>query len=153
MRAPRCRPAVLAVVLGLGTVLHATDQVQAANINRPAFVQRGKASFYGPGFHGKRTASGERFNQHELTAAHPDLPLGAQVTVTNLENGKTVQVQVNDRGPYKRGRVIDLSKAAAAKIGITKKNGIAPVKVEATADQLAEAKASADREVQVASDE
>ena len=141
MRTSRCRLAVFALVLGIAAAMSTDDQALAANADHAIYTERGKASFYGPGFHGKLTASGERFNQYDLTAAHPDLPLGTQVTVTNLENGKTVEVQVNDRGPYKYGRVIDLSTAAAARIGITIQNGIAPVKIEATAAQMAEGEA------------
>jgi rare lipoprotein A len=94
--------------------------------------QVGEASFYGKGFHGRPTASGKRFNRHGLTAAHPTLPLGTRAQVTNLESGKTVRVQITDRGPYAKGRDLDLSQAAAAKIGLTQKNGAAPVKIEAT---------------------
>ena len=76
-------------------------------------MQIGLASWYGPGFQGKKTASGRPFNQHALTAAHPHLPLGSRVKVTNLANGKAVEVTINDRGPHRRGRIIDLSRAAA----------------------------------------
>lgn len=99
------------------------------------FRQVGIASWYGPGFHGRTTASGETFNQNKLTAAHRRLPLGAEVKVTNLENGRSVTVEINDRGPYIDGRIIDLSKAAARRIGIVE-DGIAKVRVEATPDQL-----------------
>src|SRR5438552_1255693 len=81
-------------------------------------VQVGVASWYGPGFHGNRTANGEIYDQYELTAAHPSLPLGTRVMVTNLENGRAVQVRVNDRGPFVDGRAIDLSYAAARTIGM-----------------------------------
>ena len=77
----------------------------------------GVASYYGPGFHGRRTANGERFDMHAMTAAHRTLPFGTQVKVTNLANGKSTIVRVNDRGPYAHGRVIDLSLAAAKAIG------------------------------------
>src|SRR5437899_10900029 len=76
-------------------------------------VQVGVASWYGPGFHGNRTANGEIYDQYELTAAHPSLPLGTRVMVTNLSNGRSVQVRINDRGPFVDGRAIDLSYAAA----------------------------------------
>jgi len=92
--------------------------------------QVGEASFYGPGFHGKKTATGEIFDQNEKTAAHPTLPLGTKATVTNLDNGTSVDVTINDRGPYVKGRDIDLSKGAAKELGMTK-NGVAPVKIEA----------------------
>src|SRR3989454_9794023 len=81
-------------------------------------VQVGVASWYGPGFHGNRTANGEIYDQYELTAAHPSLPLGTRVMVTNLESGRAVQVRVNDRGPFVDGRAIDLSYAAARTIGM-----------------------------------
>jgi rare lipoprotein A (peptidoglycan hydrolase) len=92
--------------------------------------QVGEASFYGKGFHRKKTANQETFNQHDLTAAHPTLPLGSEAKVTNLETGKSVEVRINDRGPYIKGRDIDLSKRAAEDIGI-KEGGEAPVKIEA----------------------
>jgi rare lipoprotein A len=89
----------------------------------------GLASWYGPGFDGKRTASGERFEQDDLTAAHRRLRLGTRVRVTNLRNERAVIVRINDRGPYGRGRVIDLSRAAARRIGM-EDHGLAPVRVE-----------------------
>lgn len=85
-------------------------QAQRASV---VYVQKGQASWYGPGFHGRMTASGERFNQHALTAAHRKLPLGTRATVVNLANGKSVEVEINDGGPYARGRILDVSKAAA----------------------------------------
>ena len=78
----------------------------------------GVASYYGAKFHGRRTASGERFDMNALTAAHKRLPFGSKVRVTNPSNGKSVVVRINDRGPYAHGRTIDLSKAAAQQIGI-----------------------------------
>lgn len=78
----------------------------------------GVASWYGPGFHGRLTANGERFNQNELTAAHKTLPFGTRVLVENPRTGKQVVVRINDRGPYAKGRVIDLSKAAAQALGM-----------------------------------
>jgi rare lipoprotein A len=90
----------------------------------------GLATWYGPKFHGKRTASGERFDMHELTAAHRSLPFGTNVKVTNLDNGKSVTVRINDRGPSGRGKIIDLSYEAAKKIGMADK-GIVKVRVEA----------------------
>ena len=80
-------------------------------------VQTGEASWYGPPHHGRRTASGETYDMYRLTAAHPTLPLGAQVLVTNLKNGRSVEVRVNDRGPTVAGRTIDLSYAAARALG------------------------------------
>jgi rare lipoprotein A len=103
---------------------------EAAPSGKPVTSQIGTASWYGPGFHGRETASGETFNQHALTAAHRTLPLGTEATVTNLETGQSVQVKINDRGPYVQGRHLDLSQAAAKQIGLTKK-GVAKVKIEA----------------------
>lgn len=89
----------------------------------------GVASWYGPGFHGRRTANGERFNQNALTAAHKSLPFGTRVRVTNLRNGRSVTVRINDRGPYSGGRVIDLSAQAAKVIGLYH-SGTAPVSLD-----------------------
>ncbi len=89
----------------------------------------GIASWYGPGFHGNRSASGEIFDQNALTAAHLTLPFGTRVRVTNMHNGQSVVVRINDRGPFTGDRIIDISKAAAQRIGMTS-TGIAPVKLE-----------------------
>ncbi len=97
----------------------------------PVIEQRGEASYYGRRFRGRKTASGRPFQPRGLTAAHPTLPLGTQATVTNLDNGKSVHVTVTDRGPYARGRDIDLSKTAAERIDIHHKNGAAPVQIDA----------------------
>ncbi|HEX7230676.1 MAG TPA: septal ring lytic transglycosylase RlpA family protein [Candidatus Binatia bacterium] len=104
--------------------------VKEGQNGQPIIEQRGEASYYGPGFQGKKTAAGEKFDQKEPTAAHPALPLGSKATVTNLENGKSVDVRINDRGPYVKGRDIDLSKSAAKELGMTKE-GVAPVQIEA----------------------
>lgn len=82
------------------------------------FVEEGMASWYGPGFHGKTTANGERYNQYALTAAHKILPLGTTVTVTNLQNRRSLTLRINDRGPFVGDRVIDLSRKAAEELGI-----------------------------------
>lgn len=84
----------------------------------PGHPQSGVASWYGPGFHGQPTSSGTIYDQNALTAAHQKLPLGTRARVTNLDNGKTVDVLVNDRGPFAKGRIIDLSYAAAREIGM-----------------------------------
>ncbi|MCP9447030.1 MAG: septal ring lytic transglycosylase RlpA family protein [Nitrospira sp.] len=83
------------------------------------FIQRGVASWYGPGFHGNKTANGERYNMHQLTAAHRTLPLGSIAVVRSLTSGRQVTVRINDRGPFVRGRVLDLSLAGAKAIGMT----------------------------------
>lgn len=80
--------------------------------------QTGIASWYGPGFHGKATASGETYNQNDFTAAHQTLPLGTRVRVTNLENGSATEVSINDRGPFAKSRIIDLSYSAAQQINM-----------------------------------
>ena len=89
----------------------------------------GVASWYGPGFHGKATANGERYNQNGLTAAHKTLAFGTKVRVTNPNNGKSVVVRINDRGPYVGNRVIDLSKGAAQAIGMVNA-GVSRVSLE-----------------------
>lgn len=91
--------------------------------------ETGKASWYGAQHHGKRTASGERFDQHALTAAHRSLPFGTRVNVINLNNKRSVVVRINDRGPYTRGRIIDVSRAAAQKLDMLRA-GVVPVRVE-----------------------
>jgi rare lipoprotein A len=91
----------------------------AASYTAAASVQSGKASWYGPGFHGRRTANGERFNTNAYTAAHKTLPFGTKLKVTHAKTGKSVVVRINDRGPYAHGRVIDLSRASARAIGIS----------------------------------
>jgi len=93
------------------------------------FQMTGIASWYGPGFHGNRSASGERYNQNAMTAAHRSLPFGTKVQVTNLRNGRSVVVRINDRGPFIRGRVIDLSAAAARVLGLMQ-SGTAPVQID-----------------------
>lgn len=96
---------------------------------RPRVTLSGKASWYGPGFQGKPTASGEVFDQRLMTAAHKTLPLGSKAKVTNPANGNSVEVKINDRGPHIDGRIIDLSHAAAGALGILTA-GVAQVKVE-----------------------
>ncbi len=91
--------------------------------------EEGLASWYGGKFHGRKTASGERFNKNAMTAAHRALPFGTKVKVTNLENGKSVVVRINDRGPWVNGRIIDLSEAAARKIDMISA-GVVKVRVE-----------------------
>jgi len=92
-------------------------------------VQQGMASWYGADFHGKQTSSGEVYDMYQLTCAHNTLPLGTMVMVTNLENGKSVELKVNDRGPFVKGRIIDVSYAAARMLGMHEQ-GTAAVRVE-----------------------
>ncbi|MGH7896466.1 MAG: septal ring lytic transglycosylase RlpA family protein [Candidatus Binatia bacterium] len=104
---------------------HGSPRPQASG----PYVETGTASWYGPGFLGERTSSGEVFVSHRLTAAHPTLPLGTRVVVTNLENARSVSLRINDRGPFIKGRIIDLSPAAAHEIGLVEP-GTAAVRVE-----------------------
>lgn len=103
-----------------------TQQLPALYQPKPVSILLGKASYY---WEPQKTASGERFNPRELTAAHKSLPMHSVVRVVNLRNGKTVLVRINDRGPYVRGRIIDLSKAAAERIDMVKA-GVVAVRVE-----------------------
>ena len=97
------------------------------------FVEEGVASWYGPGFHGKTTANGERFNQYAMTAAHKLLPLGSEVRVTHLDNGKSIIVRINDRGPFAEDRFIDLSRAAATRLQMMG-TGTARVRIQSLGD-------------------
>lgn len=108
--------------------------IAAAPVKTPQgrlfMVTKGTASYYADFFHGRLTANGERFNMHALTAAHKTLPFGSMVRVTNLDNGKSVMVRINDRGPYVDGRIIDLSLKAARELGMVH-HGIGRVLLEA----------------------
>jgi rare lipoprotein A len=97
-------------------------------VQPPSYEVVGLASFYGKKFHGRKTASGERFNMYAMTAAHKRLPFGTLVRVTHLKNGRSVAVRINDRGPFVRGRIIDLSYGAAKKLGMVSK-GVARVRI------------------------
>jgi rare lipoprotein A len=101
----------------------------AADDAPPEWSQSGRVSWYGPGFQGRRTANGEIFDTNRYTMAHRTLPFGARVRVTNLENGRTVVLRVNDRGPYVRGRIADLSRAAATDLGFVDE-GVVRVRIE-----------------------
>ena len=119
--------------LGSAAPLTAIATLESGDANTVLGVIRqqitGWASWYGPGFHGNMSASGERFNQHALTAAHRTLPFGTQVRVTNLETGQSVIVRINDRGPFHGNRVIDLSAGAARVIGLVSA-GVARVRLD-----------------------
>ena len=116
----KARPCLLSALAAL-SILTVGTEVKAGSGQ-----QAGVASWYGPGFHGRKTANGERFDMNALTAAHRTLPLGTQVRVTNTHTGQSVVVRINDRGPYVGRRVIDLSKASAQAIGIA---GVAKVSI------------------------
>lgn len=105
------------------------QQQTAARAQIAQAPSEGFASWYGPGFAGRRTASGEVFDPTQLTAAHRTLPFGTQLRVTNLANGRSVVVRINDRGPFKPGRIIDLSRAAAEQLGMIG-SGTAQVRLE-----------------------
>jgi rare lipoprotein A len=109
------------------------EAARAPAPSQPTMTETGLASWYGAKHHGKRTASGEVFIQDRLTAAHPTLPWGSRVKVINLDNGKSVDVRINDRGPYKQGRIIDVSRAAARALGMVQR-GIANVRIEWVSD-------------------
>ncbi len=102
----------------------------------PYYDEVGEASWYGPGFHGKKTANGERFNKRDMTAAHRTLPMPSVVKVTNLENGKSANLRVNDRGPFAKDRIIDVSKKAAEVLGFHNK-GMAHVRVQFMPEETA----------------
>ena len=107
----RRRPALLlALLLAAGCA--------TAPVGRPGETERGIASWYGPGFHGRQTANGETYDMNAMTAAHKSLPFDTVVEVRNRDNGRRTRVRINDRGPFVRGRIIDLSRAAAAAIGM-----------------------------------
>ena len=126
------RPAALAVCLVAGLALIAAASCAAKTAPRSMTpsgkAQRGMASWYGPKFHGRTTANGERYNMMDLTAAHKTLPFGTFVHVTNRANNKTIVVRINDRGPFVHGRIIDLSYAAAKVIGASS-TGVVDVEV------------------------
>jgi rare lipoprotein A len=116
------------------TIQKASIDSDRKKSSKPAkHALNGTASWYGPRFHGKKTASGEIYDQRKLTAAHKTLPLGTKARVTNLDNGSSVEVEINDRGPFIEGRIIDLSRAAAGALGFVE-SGTAPVQVELIAD-------------------
>ena len=108
----------LSEFLASGAEHHVDALPRGLGLKPGRVLQRGLASWYGPGFHGRKTASGERYDMHELTAAHKTLPFGTRVLVHNPRTGRQVVVRINDRGPFAAGRVIDLSRAAAAELGI-----------------------------------
>ena len=112
-----------------GEQIKQTSQSKGTPAAKTNHKEVGEASWYGPGFQGKETANGETFDQSKLTAAHPSLPLGSKAAVTNLENGKKVEVRINDRGPYAGDRVIDVSQAAAKRLGM-EGEGKTEVKIE-----------------------
>ena len=114
----------VAALAGIGIALGCASEASARRPARVGDVQVGKASYYGKEFEWRRTASGERYDPNGMTAAHKTLPFGTMVRVTNRRNNQSVVVRINDRGPFVRGRVIDLTPAGARAIGMS---GLAPV--------------------------
>lgn len=125
--------ATVAAVMTLGVLCISPESVWASSKHRSQqqkpWVEVTKASWYGGEFHGRRTAGGTRFNAHHLTAAHRSLRFGSKVRVTDLRSGRSVVVRITDRGPYVRGRGIDLSYAAASRLGMLHR-GVARVRIE-----------------------
>ncbi|WP_299758702.1 septal ring lytic transglycosylase RlpA family protein [uncultured Pontibacter sp.] len=101
----------------------------APGFGEKGYTEEGKASYYGRKFQGRKMANGERYRRSKLTAAHKKLPFGTQVVVTNLQNNKTVKVKITDRGPFVRGRIVDLSEAAAKRVDMMD-DGVVPVRVK-----------------------
>ena len=133
----------LTVIQGCSTISGKVTSLPSPEILSPpkgTTVHIGNASWYGPGFHGRTTASGSAFDETKMTAAHRTLPFGSKAKVTNLSTGKSVEVEINDRGPYVGNRVMDLSERAAALLGITK-TGLGQVVIRARLAQAGNARA------------
>jgi len=111
---------VIVLMNGCTFLFEVRNPLQVEKEEYEEYLETGLASWYGPGFYGKKTANGEVYTGKEMTAAHRNLPFGSKVKVTRLDNGKSVIVRINDRGPFKKGYVIDLSEAAAKEIGMSK---------------------------------
>ena len=132
------RTTIVLPIAAIGWLSMAGSTLGQGSDHAVVFKEEGQASYYGGQFHGRATASGQPFDQNAMTAAHPKLPLGAEVTVTDTATGRQVEVEVNDRGPYAGGRDIDLSQGAAKQLGITQE-GVAKVTIEATKGQVEKA--------------
>lgn len=127
------RSLIIPLCLAFGFSASAQAQIRSASVINSCDTVRtishsARASWYGPGFHGRRTANGEIFNMYAMTAAHKSLKLGTRVLVANLENGMQAVLRVNDRGPYIDGRVLDVSKKAADVLGF-REEGVARIKL------------------------
>ena len=136
MRAPRFVPVLMFASLLVAGALGCASTDGGGGLPRVSFddeedrdAEVGKASYYAHRFHGRSTASGETYDETKLTAAHRTLPFGTRVRVTNLENGRSVSVRINDRGPHRKGRVIDVSYVAAKRLGFVR-DGVARVRVQ-----------------------
>jgi rare lipoprotein A len=121
---------VLAIAMLSSAIFMEPSESTAEELREPVVrTLSGVASWYGGRFHGRKTANGERYDMHKLTAAHKSLPFGTKVRVTNSRNGKSVVVRINDRGPFVCSRVIDLSRGAASAVGMIEA-GVARVRLE-----------------------
>lgn len=120
---------IVAALAGAATFGDSSEGKTTVAMLKTAKAETGVASYYGVPYHGRQTASGEVFDMNELTAAHPTLKFGTKVKVTHLANNRSVTVRINDRGPFVKGRVIDLSKAAAEELQMVRA-GLAEVKIE-----------------------
>ncbi|MDL0441204.1 septal ring lytic transglycosylase RlpA family protein [Stutzerimonas frequens] len=130
MRMPRLVTLLTLILLAAGCAeRQPTQPPQAPASTQERFTQSGKASYYARMHHGQRTANGETHDQNALVAAHRSLPFGTRVRVTNQQNGKQVIVRINDRGPFRRGRIIDVSRAAAAQLDMLER-GVVRVRIE-----------------------
>ena len=118
-----------ALLIVLATLLASSAMANDLTLGDPGWTQTGKASYYSSRLHGRGTASGEPYDETDLTAAHPQLPFGTLIEVTNLYNNRSVVLRINDRGPFIDHRVIDLGHGAASELGLTA-SGIAQVKLE-----------------------
>lgn len=123
------RQAARTALISCGLAMMAIVPAKASDKVEALQTITGSASWYGGKFHGRTTANGERYNMHEMTAAHRSLPFGTKVRVTNPSNGKAVTVRINDRGPFVGNRVIDLSRGAAQAVGMIQQ-GVARVTIE-----------------------
>lgn len=131
MRLVSCAPRVLLLSLALPLLAGcASGTAHRGAARNPSVSESGVASYYAHKYHGRTTASGEKFDMNDMTAAHKTLPFGTRVRVTNVSNGRTVTVRINDRGPFVKGRVIDLSLAAAKKLDMVHA-GLADVELRA----------------------
>ena len=130
MRMPRLVTLLTLILLTAGCAeRQPTQPPQAPATTQERFTQSGKASYYARMHHGQRTANGETHDQNAMVAAHRSLPFGTRVRVTNQQNGKQVIVRINDRGPFRRGRIIDVSRAAAAQLDMLER-GVVRVRIE-----------------------
>lgn len=130
---PSSWPGAVALTLGVTLLFSGCASTHKAQQGKRGYTERGLASWYGPGFHGKQAADGSTYSMHEMTAAHRTLPFDTVVAVRNRDNGKQVKVRITDRGPFVRGRVIDLSHEAANRLGMIGP-GVAKVEIRVVAE-------------------